>query len=240
MIHYQTHGHADSQPVILLHSGGMAGEEWQPQIAPLAQRYRVLVPDLPGHGKSELAGERLSVSLMAEAVLDMMDAEGIETANLCGSSMGGAVALWLTLKHPERVKRLVLYRISYRSNLDIHKQIYAMGDPAYWENFGLAAWLSKLHSPQGGADAWKQVIARVGDALHADDSEHRHRLADLAGITCPVLIITGDRDPVAPLEDPDAGLWIIPHAGHITASNTWRAPAFAEELRRFYSRGSAQ
>ena len=185
---------------------------------------------------------------MAEAVLDMMDAEGIETANLCGSSMGGAVALWLTLKHPERVKRLVLYRISYRSNLDIHKQIYAMGDPAYWENFGLAAWLSKLHSPQGGADAWKQVIARVGDALHADDSEHRHRLADLARITCPVLIITGDRDPVAPLEDaldmyrtiPDAGLWIIPHAAHITASNTWRAPAFAEELRRFYSRGSAQ
>ena len=170
MIHYQTHGHADSQPVILLHSGGMAGEEWQPQIAPLAQRYRVLVPDLPGHGKSELAGERLSVSLMAEAVLDMMDAEGIETANLCGSSMGGAVALWLTLKHPERVKRLVLYRISYRSNLDIHKQIYAMGDPAYWENFGLAAWLSKLHSPQGGADAWKHVIARVGDALHADSS----------------------------------------------------------------------
>ena len=180
MIHYQTHGHADSQAVILLHSGGMAGEEWQPQIAPLAQRYRVLVPDLPGHGKSELAGERLSVSLMAEAVLDMMDAEGIETANLCGSSMGGAVALWLTLKHPERVKRLVLYRISYRSNIDIHKQVYAMGDPAYWENFGLAAWLSKLHSPQGGADAWKQVIARVGDALHADDSEHRHRLADLA------------------------------------------------------------
>ena len=235
MIHYQTHGHADSQPVILLHSGGMAGEEWQPQIAPLAQRYRVLVPDLPGHGKSELAGERLSVSLMAEAVLDMMDAEGIETANL-----------WLTLKHPERVKRLVLYRISYRSNLDIHKQIYAMGDPAYWENFGLAAWLSKLHSPQGGADAWKQVIARVGDALHADDSEHRHRLADLARITCPVLIITGDRDPVAPLEDaldmyrtiPDAGLWIIPHAAHITASNTWRAPAFAEELRRFYSRSA--
>ena len=56
MIHYQTHGHADSQPVILLHSGVMAGEEWQPQIAPLAQRYRVLVPDLPGHGKSELAG----------------------------------------------------------------------------------------------------------------------------------------------------------------------------------------
>ena len=121
-----------------------------------------------------------------------------------------------------------------------------MGDPAYWENFGLAAWLSKLHSPQGGADAWKQVIARVGDALHADDSEHRHRLADLARITCPVLIITGDRDPVAPLEDaldmyrtiPDAGLWIIPHAAHITASNTWRAPAFAEELRRFYSRGA--
>ena len=52
MIHYQTYGHADSQPVILLHSGGMAGEEWQPQIAPPAQRYRLLHPDQPGHGKS--------------------------------------------------------------------------------------------------------------------------------------------------------------------------------------------
>ena len=160
--------------------------------------------------------------------------------------MGGAVALWLTLKHPERVKRLALYRISYRSNTDIHAQIHSMADPGYWENFGLAAWLSKLHSPQGGADAWKQVIARVGDALHATGSEHAHRLHDLAAITCPVLIITGDRDPIAPLTDacemyhtiPDADLWIIPHAAHITASNTWRAPAFAEELRRFYSRSA--
>ena len=246
MIYYQTYGHEASQAAVLLHSGGMAGEEWQPQIPALAQRYRVLVPDLPGHGKSPLDSERLTISLMADAVLEMLNAEGIYEANFCGSSMGGAVALWLTLKHPERVKRLALYRISYRSNTDIHAQVHSMADPSYWENFGLAAWLSKLHSPQGGTDAWKQVIARVGDALHATGSEHAHRLHDLAAITCPVLIITGDRDPIAPLTDacemyhtiPDADLWIIPHAAHITASNTWRAPAFAEELRRFYSRSA--
>ena len=182
MIYYQTYGHEASQAVVLLHSGGMAGEEWQPQIPALAQRYRVLVPDLPGHGKSPLDSERLTISLMADAVLEMLDAEGIREANFCGSSMGGAVALWLTLKHPERVKRLALYRISYRSNTDIHAQVHSMADPGYWENFGLAAWLSKLHSPQGGADAWKQVIARVGDALHATGSEHAHRLHDLAAI----------------------------------------------------------
>ena len=143
MIYYQTYGHAASQAVVLLHSGGMAGEEWQPQIPALAQRYRVLVPDLPGHGKSPLDSERLTISLMADAVLEMLDAEGIREANFCGSSMGGAVALWLTLKHPERVKRLALYRISYRSNTDIHAQVHSMADPGYWENFGLAAWLSK-------------------------------------------------------------------------------------------------
>ncbi|MDO4644047.1 MAG: alpha/beta fold hydrolase [Cardiobacteriaceae bacterium] len=244
MIYYQTYGQKQSQAVVLLHSGGMAGEEWHPQIDSLAGRFHVLIPDLPGHGKSPLHSERLSVRLMAEAVLDMLDAENLYEVNICGSSMGGAVALWLALNHPTRIKRLVIYRIGYRTNPDIHSQVNAMGDPTYWESFGLAAWLAKLHTPQGGKDAWKTVIARVGDALHGDDTQHMHHLNSLAAIRCPTLIIAGDRDPLAPLADmlnmyrtiPDAALWIIPHAAHITATNTWRAPAFTEELRRFFSR----
>lgn len=242
--YYQSYG-SGSQTLVLLHSGGMAGEEWQPQIAALSKRYRLLVPDLPGHGKTLLPDDRLSIGKLAAAVIAMLDAEGIEKAHLCGSSMGAATAMYLTLHYPERVAKAVFYRISYHKTAGTHEQTRLMADPAYWQKFGLQGWLAKLHEPQGGAEAWQRVIARVAEALAPEHTEHHHRLEDFAQIQQPVLIITGDRDPVSPLEDaldlyrviPDCGLWVMPFASHITASNTWRGEAFAEEVIRFLARG---
>lgn len=241
-IYYESYG--QGQPVVLLHSGGMAGEEWQPQIEQLSARYRVLLPDLPGHGKSPLSAAALTIEVMGRAVIEMLDQEGIGQSNICGSSMGGAVALWLTLHYPERIKRLVIYRMGYRTNTQLYAQTQMMANPQYWQQFKLQAWLSRLHMPQGGADAWKTVITRVSNALHPETSQHCHDLQALANIRCPVLLIVGDRDPVAPLADmlamyqtiADAGLWIMPFADHITGSNTWRSSIMAEELRRFFSR----
>ncbi len=66
-------------------------------------------------------------------------------------------------------------------------------------------------------------------------------LDDLAQIQAETLIIVGERDPLIPLSTvvdmydtiPQCALWVMPKATHITASNTWRAPAFAEEISRF-------
>lgn len=242
MLHYQCEG--KGTPLVLLHSGGMCGEEWQPQIAALAKRHRLIIPDLPGHGRSPLEEARLSVDGMGRAVIALLDALDIEQAHLCGSSLGGAVALWLALNHPQRLKRLIVYRITYRKNRGTHEQTQSMADPAYWQRFGLHKWLSKIHEPQGGAEAWKQVIARVSEALDPETSAHNHQLSDLRRITQPTLLVVGDRDPVAPLSDvldmfntiPNAGLWVMPFATHITASNTWRSAAFSEEVLRFLSR----
>ncbi|UJF24701.1 alpha/beta hydrolase [Suttonella sp. R2A3] len=242
MLYYQEHG--SGKPILLLHSGGMAGEEWQPQIPALAKRYRVIVPDLPGHGRSLLKDEPLTIAMMGQAVIELCDELGIEQAHVCGSSMGGAVALWLALNYPERIKKLVIYRITYRKNQATHAQTQNMSDPGYWRQFGLHKWLSKLHEPQGGVDAWEDVIARVSEALDPETSTHNHQLDDLAQISAPTLLIVGDRDPVAPLDDvldmyhtiPKAGLWVMPYATHITASNTWRSDAFAEECLRFFAR----
>lgn len=232
------------QPLVLLHSGGMAGEEWRPQIVELEKRFLLLVPDLLGHGKSPMIAPRLSVEDMGRAVIEMLDKEGITQAHCCGSSMGGAVVLWLALNAPERVKTATIYRISYRKNTATHDQTKQMANPAYWQQYGLQRWLSQLHEPQGGEAAWQEVITRVSDALNPQTSAHNHELSRLAEIRCPVLLVVGDRDPVAPLDEvlamyrtiPNAALWVMPFATHITASNTWRAKAFAEELKRFISR----
>lgn len=242
-IYYETYGQGQ-QTLVLLHSGGMAGVEWAPQIPAFAKRYRVLVPDLPGHGKSLLPGDKLSVEIIGNAILGMLDKENVEAAHIVGSSLGAATAMWLTLNYPARIKKAVFYRISYAKNAGTYAQTRKMADPEYWRQFGLQQWLSKLHEPQGGGDAWQRVIARVSEALDPATSSHQHHLTDFAALKQPVLLVVGDRDPVAPLADvlelyhtiPDCGLWVLPYATHITATNTWRAPAFAEEVIRFLGR----
>lgn len=243
-MYYETHG--QGQALLLLHSGGMAGEEWAPQIPVLQKRFQVIVPDLPGHGRSPLPDDELSIEKMGRAVLAMLDELGIAQVHACGSSMGGAVTLWLLVHHPERIKTAIIYRMVHRKNVSTYAQTLSMADPAYWEQYGLHKWLSRLHEPQGGPEAWKRVIARVSESLDPKTSQHGYSLETLTQIKQPVLVITGDRDPVAPLEDaiamyhaiPDCGLWIIPCATHITGSNTWRAAAFAEEIKRFISKQS--
>lgn len=241
-MYYQTHGKRDNPVLVLLHSGGMAGVEWQPQIAPLSKHFYLLVPDLPGHGQSLIpAGQQLSMTMMATAVTQMLREEGCQSAHVLGSSMGGAVALWLALNRPEILDKLIIYRIGYSKNAATHEQTQAMANPDYWRQYGLHNWLSKLHYPQGGEAAWENVIANVANVLDPQTSEHQHTLTDLARIHADTLLIAGDRDPLIPLPTllamagaiPKSALWVMPNATHITATNTWRAGAFADEVSRF-------
>lgn len=241
-MYYQKTGKDSGIPLVLLHSGGMAGVEWQPQLQWWSKHWLLLIPDLPGHGQSVLKpGAHLSISIMAKAVLKMLEKEKVDKIHLLGSSMGGAVALWLTLNYPELVNKLVIYRIGYRKNQQTHQQTQSMATPDYWRHYGLHHWLSKLHAPQGGEEAWKSVIANVSKVLDPQTSEHNHSLSDLSNLSSPTLLIAGDRDPLVPLTTlfemqqsiPDCALWVMPKATHITASNTWRAKMFADEVSRF-------
>jgi len=241
-LHYTEAGHG--KPLILLHSGGMTGMEWQPQIKSFARHFWVIVPDQLGHGHSPMVAEQLSIGDIGREVIALMDQLGIDKAHLLGSSMGGAVALWTTVHHPERVNRLVLFRVGYRKNPVTHAGTRTMADPTYWQDIGLHGWLSDVHSPQGGPEAWKTVIGRVYEALDPRTSDHAHDLEVLGRISQPTLIIVGDRDPLVPLEQalemfhhiPDSCLWVLPYATHVTATNTWRAECFALEVTRFLRR----
>ena len=241
-LHYTDTGHGE--PLILLHSGGMSGAEWTPQLPQLARQFRVLAPDHLGHGRSPMAAETLSIHAMGRAVLELLDELGLAQASLLGSSLGGAVALWLTVHHPDRVSKLALYRVGYRKDAATHAGTRSMADPAYWRSVGMHRWLSDIHQPQGGPDAWQTVIRRVAEALDPETTDHAHDLETLRRIVQPTLLIVGDRDPVAPLAQilemframPNAGLWVMPYATHVTASNTWRAESFALEVTRFFQR----
>lgn len=241
---YKETGKLTGPALILLHSGGMNHSEWQPQLSLFEKYYRVICIDQPGHGASLMQGARLSIQECGLAVLSIMAHLDIEQAYFCGSSMGGATTLWIARHYPEKISKMILYRVNYRKNEGTFEQTNLMANPSYWQKVGLEGYLSKLHEAQGNQESWKQVIQRVSEALDPECSDHNHTIADLEKMQMPCLIACGDRDPLVPIADllamyaafPHADLWIMPHASHVTATNTWRASIFAEEVHRFLAR----
>ena len=98
--------------VLLLHGGGPGASglsNYSRNVQALATRFRVLVPDMPGYGKSSKAVDTADpFGSIASAMLGLLDALDIERAHLVGNSLGGACALRLALDRPDRLGRLVL------------------------------------------------------------------------------------------------------------------------------------
>jgi pimeloyl-ACP methyl ester carboxylesterase len=99
---------ADGPPLILVHGLGGTIENWRGLGPSLAKRHRVLVPDLPGHGRSALLSEARDVDALAEAVLGIADAEGLSDAVWIGHSLGGVVAVRAAVLRPDAARGLVL------------------------------------------------------------------------------------------------------------------------------------
>lgn len=98
----------DGPPLVLVHGLGGTIENWRALAPALAARHRVLVPDLPGHGRSAPLPEARNVDPLAEAVLGLADGEEIHEGVWIGHSLGGVVALRAAALRPEAVRGLVL------------------------------------------------------------------------------------------------------------------------------------
>ncbi|OBG59881.1 alpha/beta fold hydrolase [Mycobacterium sp. E3339] len=102
----------DGPPVVLLHGGGPGASgvsNYSKNIESLAENFRVIVPDMPGYGRSSKGVDRDDpFGFLADHIRGMLDQLGIERAHLVGNSYGGACALRLALDTPHRVDKLVL------------------------------------------------------------------------------------------------------------------------------------
>ncbi|WP_369190784.1 alpha/beta fold hydrolase [Streptomyces sp. R08] len=102
----------DGPPVLLLHGGGPGASgmsNYQRNIGELAKEYRVIVPDLPGYGRSTKGVDGADpFGHLDDAIRGLLDELGLDKAHLVGNSYGGACALRLALDTPDRVDRMVL------------------------------------------------------------------------------------------------------------------------------------
>jgi 3-oxoadipate enol-lactonase len=120
-IHYRFDGVASAPVLVLSHSLGTDLDMWEPQIAVLARRFRVLRYDTRGHGASFVAPGPYGIDGLARDALDLLDALEIARAHFCGLSMGGMIGIWLGVNASERVARLVLCNTAAR-----------IGSPEIW------------------------------------------------------------------------------------------------------------
>ncbi|HEY3523748.1 MAG TPA: alpha/beta hydrolase [Candidatus Limnocylindrales bacterium] len=112
-MYYDVHG--EGRPLVLLHGGLMSNETFGPVIPALvAAGHRVIAPDLQAHGRTADIDRPIDHRLMADDITALIRYLGLEQVDLVGYSLGGGVAFFTAVKHPELVRKLVMVSANVR------------------------------------------------------------------------------------------------------------------------------
>ena len=212
-------GAESGEPLVALHGGiGTGHYHWSKQIKGLGERYRLHLPDLPGHGRTPLPDDgSYSREVQVEAVTAYLENLG-PPVHVAGFSMGGHASLALATQRPELFRSLTLIGVSVGEHKGLEGWRTKFDPDDLEANYPVwAKHLSKIHEPLGGPEAWKDVCRRDSKGLSVDIE-----VEELAGLTCPVLLVRGDRDPAvdpshfARLRDvwPQADEFVVPAGAH--------------------------
>lgn len=241
LVHFVEHG--SGPPLLLVHGLMVTGEMFRPVIERLVSRYRLIVPDLRGHGRSQGLPPPYSTVQLAADLARLLDHLSIDSATVLGYSQGGAIAQQLVLDHPQRCNRLVL-ACTYACNMATFRErlegeitpllLHLLGSRRFAQvviSQGMkqldkecANWLISLLATQNTrlmVSAWREMMAF--------DSRSR-----LTRIKCPTLIVAGANDTAVPIHHakmlhagiPGSRLVIVDDADHTLI---W---AYGDELLR--------
>jgi pimeloyl-ACP methyl ester carboxylesterase len=219
--------------VVMVHGAGMDHTVWRFQARYLAHHGRsVLAVDLPGHGRTP-EPPLTSIGEMADWLAAEMQGAGVEQAALVGHSMGGLIAMETAVRHPGLVAKAVLVSVS--GEMRVHPELQAAAD----QHLRLAAdlivsWSYGTAGELGGhpqPGTWQVGVATrllergAASSMGVDLTAcHVYRGFEAAiGVRCPVLVIAGEEDRMAPpaasrllSEAISGGQWrLIPGAGHM-------------------------
>ncbi len=246
------------EPVLMIMGLSYTLDMWYRLRPSISARYRTILFDNRGIGRSGIPSGPYSMRQMADDAVAVLDAAGVESAYVMGASMGGMIAQELTLRYPNRVRALLLGCSGpgglLRSKLPQFK---------------------RLHMPNNGTETRHQREWAVAPMLYAEATP-RERIAEdiavrlrypltpkgflsqfaailmwssysrLPQISVPTLVVHGDQDRMVPLANgillaeriPGAKLHLIPGAGHIITTD---APDVVDcEVLRFLDEQSSR
>jgi pimeloyl-ACP methyl ester carboxylesterase len=242
-LYFETHG--AGQPMILLHGGLGSGEMFGPVLPALAERHQVIAVDLQGHGRTADIDRPIEVPLMADDIAALIDHLELNTPDVVGYSLGGAVALHTAAKYPDKVRRLVVASVYIRPDA-IDPEIRAQQGQvnAAAVDFMKDTPMYQLYQRVAPhPEDFPRVLDKMGESM-AKDFDYTE---EVRGLRMPTLFVAADADMAPPSHYAevfkllDGGLrdggWMgegRPKGGHalailpgLTHYNSFTSPLFA-------------
>ncbi|HXZ84989.1 MAG TPA: alpha/beta hydrolase [Myxococcota bacterium] len=254
-IYYEEHGAGPGEPLLYLTGLGASCQGWAVATVPeLSRDRRNVLFDARGVGRSQDPDTPYGTADLAEDAVAVLDRLRIERAHVMGAFLGGMVAQEIALRHPQRVRSLILTGTCARLTpklrmiVELWKTGFELGIPKDLRIRNFIVWHLgdvSLEQPglvdeirefqmHGDIDVDNRTFARQCEACLAHDA-----LARLGRISAPVLAIAGDRDILTPVElqrafasrIPNARLVCLRGVGHVVAFEV--AQRFNRLVRRF-------
>ncbi|HVF89543.1 MAG TPA: alpha/beta fold hydrolase [Blastocatellia bacterium] len=243
-IYWEEHGGGD--PLLLVMGLGYSSDMWYRAVPALSRRHRTILFDNRGVGRSSAPRGPYSISSMAGDAAAVLDAAGVESSNVYGISMGGMIAQELTLRHPHRVRSLILACTScggleaVPASLEVIGVLYARANmtptDAFW---AMARFVYDPSTPRERIEEDLAVRVRTFPPAESYMAQLQgvlawHSYTRLHEIKAPTLIIHGESDRLVPPENgailaraiEGARLVPVPNASHILLTDQ---PAFCNE-----------
>ena len=207
----------DGEPLVLLHGGGGASQNWSLIFDAPPPGFRTIAPDLRGHGRSTNPSGAFSIRQCAFDVLALLDGLDVDRFKAIGVSLGAKTLLHVATMQPARVEAMVIASAtpyfppqarSAMAQLTVESRT-----PQEWSQ--MRAW--HMHG-----DAQIEAVWRAMHGLKDSYTDMNFTPPLLSTISARTLVVHGDRDPLYPVElavemyraIPRASLWIVPGGGH--------------------------
>ena len=193
-LYHETHG--TGRPMILLHGGLGSGEMFGPILPALAKDRRVIAVDLQGHGRTADIDRPIDERLMADDIAALIDHLGLQKPDLVGYSLGGGVAFHTAVKHPDKVGKLVIASVYFRSDA-------AFADMRAQQNQVTAA-AAEFMKDTPMCQLYQRVAPRPEDFPRLLDKigemmkEEFDLTEELRGIQVPTMLVCADADMAPP------------------------------------------
>ena len=216
------------EPLLLLHGFTGTGDDWKHVFADPLAGYRIIAPDLPGHGRSPNPRHNFKFADIARDLFALLDQLGIDRVKSIGMSAGANTLLHMATQQPDRIIAFVHVsgtpRFPDQARVIMRTMTEESRSPAEW---------NEMRARHALGDDQIRALWRHAREFADDRDDMNFTAASLSRIAARTLIVHGDRDPLYPVElavelfrsIPNAQLCVVPDGGH--------GPIFGDQAQAF-------
>ena len=229
---YRDHG--SGTPLLLLHGFMGTGDDWRHVFAAPLDGYRIITPDLRGHGRSTNPSGVFRFADVARDIFALLDRLGINRVSVIGLSAGANTLLHMATQQPSRIDALIHVSGTPRFPEPARAIMQSMTEDGRSE----AEW-TEMRGRHVHGDHQIRALWRHARGFADDRQDMNFDAASLSVIAARSLVVHGDRDPLYPVElalelyraIPTAALWVVPNGGH--------GPIFGDQAGPFVTTSAA-